>query len=182
MSLSPNFRSAPTPFLSFAMTSSGCAMYPSTASFARFWWSSRCAAGITPRRFASMKSLPRAWSFSADASPTIRVLSPEFPCIWTDLTQRENRHRSLESGVNAEEPHNSIRTKEMCKHEIDDKFIGSFPDRAARRFRHGQSIRPFQLRKHLCTVAGTLLLPPGPDTCRGPATGQGECGTGPEAE
>src|ERR1017187_7472545 len=56
-----------------------------------------------PRIFASMKSRLRAWSFSANASQTIRVLSAEFPNIRTDPTRRKIPHRSREAGVKAKE-------------------------------------------------------------------------------
>src|ERR1039458_1781218 len=89
MSLLPNSRSVPTRSLHDALPISGCGTYPSTASFARLWWLSRCAVEIMPRIFANMKSRPRAWLSSANASQTIRVLSVEFLCIRTDPHRRK---------------------------------------------------------------------------------------------
>src|ERR1035438_6878326 len=56
-----------------------------------------------PKIFASMRSLPREWLSSANASQIIRVLSAEFPYIRTDPTRRKSPHKSRKAGAGAEE-------------------------------------------------------------------------------
>src|ERR1700689_523871 len=56
-----------------------------------------------PKIFGNTRSRPRAWSFSANASQTIRALSAEFPCIRKDPARNQSRRRSRGSGINAKE-------------------------------------------------------------------------------